>query len=356
MTLRAEARLALAPVGMVLGVVAFVALRRPPPSPSVAPHESMPLAATTSSPLPPPAPIPAEVSDDEPSTLEAQRDALLSLLTRVHGLSADGKRQLEVLFAKSSDIGQGNPMISVHPMSRAECRRVRALEQFVPEDAACGRPNMVRLQAGGTPLKTCIDQYEFPNVPCEFPVVHVRSSEAATICSALGKRLCDSHEWEGACTGSVAPPEVAYDFGRTRGDSNFFHNNKREITWAYGKEKDHRRCATASFITAKCPGGGYGICGSNTYPVGAFAQCGSSIGVYDQHGNVAEHMSLPAHPEQLGGKGQTEMKGSWFVFVRTEAHADDCNFRAPDWHPSTVDAPTSHKNYHLGFRCCSDLP
>ena len=341
-------------MGVALGVLAFVALRRPPtPPPPVAPPESP--APRPSSSLPPPAGVPAEVSDDEPATLEAQRDALFALLTRVHGLSADEKKKLADLFAKSGDLGQGNPANSVHPMSRAECRRVRAVEQFVPEDPACGRPNMVRLKAGAAPQPVCIDQYEFPNVPCEFPVVHVRASEAAVLCGAIGKRLCDSHEWEGACTGSVAPPEVAYDFGRNRGDSNFFHNNKREITWAYGKTKDHTKCATASFITAKCPGGGYGICGSNTYPTGAFAQCGSAIGVYDQHGNVAEHMSLPLHPDQLGGKGQTEMKGSWFVFTRTEAHADDCNFRAPDWHPSTVDAPTSHKNYHLGFRCCSDL-
>jgi len=84
----------------------------------------------------------------------------------------------------------------------------------------------------------------------------------------------------------------------------------------------------------------------------------SRLGVYDQHGNAAEHMSLPLKPEQLGsrgGIGWTEMKGSWFIFNSYEAHIDDCRWRAPDWHGSKVMDPNSHANYHLGFRCCKDI-
>jgi len=80
--------------------------------------------------------------------------------------------------------------------------------------------------------------------------------------------------------------------------------------------------------------------------------------VYDQHGNAAEHMSLPMKPEQLGsrgGIGRTEMKGSWFIFDFYEAHIDDCRWRAPDWHGSEVMHHNSHANYHLGFRCCKDI-
>ena len=36
--------------------------------------------------------------------------------------------------------------------------------------------------------KACIDQFEFPNIPCEYPVVWVKA-EAAEICQAQGKRL-----------------------------------------------------------------------------------------------------------------------------------------------------------------------
>jgi len=80
--------------------------------------------------------------------------------------------------------------------------------------------------------------------------------------------------------------------------------------------------------------------------------------VYDQHGNAAEHMNLPMKPEELGsrgGSGQTEMKGSWFIFKEAPAHPDDCRFRAPGWHATRITDPNSHANYHLGFRCCRDL-
>ncbi len=69
-------------------------------------------------------------------------------------------------------------------------------------------------------------------------------------------------------------------------------------------------------------------------------------------------MNLPALPEDLasrGGDGLTEMKGSWFVFSTIEAHEDDCRFRAPAWHETRVMNEKSHRNYHLGFRCCKDV-
>jgi hypothetical protein len=48
------------------------------------------------------------------------------------------------------------------------------------------------------------------------------------------------------------------------------------------------------------------------------------------------------------------MKGSWFVFAKGEAHADDCRWRGLAWHRSKVADENSHRNYHLGFRCCRD--
>ncbi len=120
---------------------------------------------------------------------------------------------------------------------------------------------------------------------------------------------------------------------------------------------DQAKCATGSFKTAGCPGSGYDVCGSNTYPAGAFPACVSRFGAYDLHGNAAEHMNLPLRPEELasrGGHGSTEMKGSWFIFASLEAHPDDCRWRAPDWHGSQVLDHASHANYHLGFRCCKN--
>jgi formylglycine-generating enzyme required for sulfatase activity len=220
---------------------------------------------------------------------------------------------------------------------------------MVPIYAAGQSPNEAR---------ACIDQFEFPDVACEYPVVHVTAHEAVELCEAVGKRICDAHEWEGACAGNLRTPDQEYAWGASREQMELLHNRDREVLWAYGQTKDHALCATGSFKTPGCPGGGYGWCGSNTYPAGAFPACVSRFGVYDQHGNVAEHMNLPMRPGELasrGGLGWTEMKGSWFIFGSYEAHPDDCRWRAPDWHGSRMSDPASHSNYHLGFRCCKTL-
>jgi sulfatase modifying factor 1 len=302
--------------------------------------------------------------DAEPETLDAQRTRLFARMERELGVTGAAMERVRTIFAASAVLGQGNPAIARHPMKRSECRRIRKEAAIVPAHvAACGAPSMVPIydtDAGETAADApvCIDQLEFPDIPCEYPVVHVRANEAAELCSAIGKRLCDAHEWEGACAGSLRPPEAEYVWGWPRLQASYAHNVKRDKVWAYGAQKNHALCATGSFISPECTGGGWRKCGSNTYPTGAFPACQSSFGVFDQHGNAAEHMSLPAAPEDLashGGIGFTEMKGSWFVFSTIQAHEDDCRFRAPAWHESRVMNDNSHMNYHLGFRCCKDV-
>jgi formylglycine-generating enzyme required for sulfatase activity len=193
---------------------------------------------------------------------------------------------------------------------------------------------------------------------CEYPVVWVRANEAQGLCHALGKRLCDAHEWEGACAGALKSAEQEYLFNQSRINMQYFHNQTRDVVWAYGKEKNHPVCATGSKKSPRCTAGGFTLCGTNDFPAGSFPGCVSPLGVYDQHGNVAEHMSFPRSLEELGsrgGSGETEMKGSWFIFAQAEAHEDDCRFRAPSWHVTRIDDPNSHRNYHLGFRCCRDV-
>jgi formylglycine-generating enzyme required for sulfatase activity len=217
----------------------------------------------------------------------------------------------------------------------------------------------------------CIDQYEFPNLPCEYPVVWARASEAAALCAATGKRLCDAHEWEGACAGAVLPVEQEYPWATMppgiarspRRDQRLWleyeHNRTRDIRWAYGRSADHTLCATGSRKAARCAVVDWSTCGTHSYPAGAFPECVSPLGVYDQHGNVAEHMSLPMNPGELtsqGGSGWTEMKGSWFIFSHERTHPDDCRWRAKSWHTTRVNDAQSHRNYHLGFRCCGDAP
>jgi formylglycine-generating enzyme required for sulfatase activity len=310
----------------------------------------------------PPAPLPDEGL--YPATLDEQREALFRRMIAALHLTSEQMAEVRAIFEKSPVLGQGNPKVTVYPMTRRECREAREAAGVVDDQkAVCGATNMAPIfdAAGGESekdAKACVDRYEFPSVPCEHPVVFATAREAALLCKAVGKRLCDAHEWEGACAGSVKSPEAEYAFGKGRREMKEIHNKGREIVWSYGPEKDHARCATKSRKSKKCSAGGWKSCGSNTYPAGAFPACVSPFGVYDLHGNAAEHMNLPMTAEELssrGGMGVTEMKGSWFTFSSFEAHIDDCRWRAPDWHATKVMDVNSHGNYHLGFRCCKTI-
>ena len=315
----------------------------------------------------------------------AENQALIEKMAAVQGLTPEQVTAVRALFEHSARMGQGNPAITEHAMSPAECEQRRAAAS--PEqgrgaatldaedrryDALCGAPYMAPLYDPATQkaedATACIDRFEFPNVPCTYPVVWIQASEAAKMCEAVGKRLCDAHEWEGACAGAVLPPD--YPFALARGKSpndavksmRHAYNRKWEPTknWSYGPEYKKGVCATSSFKHKACNGGAWNDCGSNTFPVGSFPTCRSPLGVYDLNGNAAEHMNLPLAEDELASRGSTklgvvEMKGSWFVFDRIYAHEDWCRWRAPYWHGTRVRAADSHLNYHLGFRCCKDV-
>lgn len=351
----------------------------PAPPPSVVP--SVPPSAVVSAPAPSaevprfaPDPEWTEADDTVEPTLEAQREALFRKLARFRGATAEQITAMRAIVATERWFGQGNPEVTEHPMTRAECRAIRAAAPALAAEqrGLCGARHMVPVYdptRGETAADAtvCIDQFEFPNIPCEYPTTWVRAQVAQRLCAVEGKRLCDAHEWEGACAGAVLPAQEEYAWGLRRGEEmdqrrvalQYDHNQKREIRWAYGFEKDHARCATGSRKSDGCVAPSWERCGTNTYPAGAFPACVSPFGVYDLHGNAAEHMNLPMEERERAhfGEplGQTEMKGSWFIFGRYEAHLDDCRWRAPSWHGGAVLAPTSHMNYHLGFRCCRDL-
>ncbi len=333
-------------------------------SASAMPSASAAPSAAASADAPPPV---IDTSDDElPLTVKEQREQMYARMTRELELPAEKLAAVRAVIDPNPIISQGNPRVAKHPMKRSECKKAR-VEAKLPitaeSHAPCAQKNMVPVYdpgAGQTAndAKVCIDQFEFPDVACDYPLVHVSAREAGLLCQAMGKRICDAHEWEGACAGAIHSVESEYFFDRPRMQSTYQHNKEREIVWSYGKTKNHMLCAMGSTKTKGCEGGGWKECGSNTYPAGAFPACSSPFGAWDLHGNAAEHMNLPLNAEELesrGGSGQTEMKGSWFVFQQGEAHPDDCRWRAPDWHPSKLMDPASHSNYHLSFRCCADV-
>ena len=373
-------RYRIAAVGLALATIGAVgawrAIARPPQMPTLSDgaRGQGPRATTEPSPtgsVEAPKPLPraplSHPGDAAAKTLVAQRERLYLRMHDELGLGDEEIAKVRAIIDASPVISQGNPAVAEHPMKPEECWTIReragldapaALEKLESREKLCAARYMSPIwgKERGAKPDACIDQYEFPNIPCEYPVIYPSAREAAQLCRAVGKRLCDAHEWEGACAGELRPAEQEYLWERPRRiEMEYFKNKDREKIWAYGPEKDHSKCATASHKSRKCNGGGWETCGSNTYPSGAFPACVSPFGVYDQHGNAAEHMNLPMKPSELtsrGGLGETEMKGSWFIFLREEAHPDDCRWRAPSWHVTRVDDIQSHRNYHLGFRCC----
>jgi hypothetical protein len=309
-------------------------------------------------------------------THEEQNEALLAQLRVVHGLSEAQSAAIGAIFRASGSIGQGNPAVTRHPMSPLECETrlaaQGALYENKPFEEICRAKYMAPLYNPATEsaesAKACIDRFEFPDIPCAYPVVWVRAREAALICQAMGKRICDAHEWEGACAGALLPPDYRFDLakgvspGEAAARMRASHNRNSEAgkTWAYGDLYRKGVCASSSAKTAGCSGGSWTGCGSNTFPAGSFPECRSALGVYDLHGNAAEHMNLPFNESQMSSRGSselgyTEMKGSWFIFDTYSAHPDWCRWRAPFWHGSRVMDEHSHENYHLGFRCCKTI-
>ena len=307
--------------------------------------------------------------------LQEQNAPLFERLQRVHRLTDAQMTAIRQIFTKSGYIGQGNPAISRHPITPDECRsRVEsagARYENPAFEAICKKKYMAPLY---DPAKerpenatACIDQFEFPDIPCEYPVVWVKAREAAEICTAEGKRLCDAHEWEGACNGELEPPDYRFDLAYgppaaaiARMAAAHNQADRARQRWSYGAEYQKGICAASSQKSENCNGGGWNICGSNTFPTGAFPNCHSPLGVYDLNGNAAEHMNLPLNEAQMSSRGSqdlgyTEMKGSWFIFDRYRAHPDWCRWRAPFWHGTRVMDTNSHANYHLGFRCCQSL-
>jgi len=302
--------------------------------------------------------------------------SLLQQLQQVHGLTEAQINAVRAVFAKSPYIGQGNPSVTQHPVTVQECRAKLEQSNVRYEDGefvrVCGAKYMAPLYDPATQRSedatACIDQFEFPDIPCAYPVVWVRTREAAEICQAMGKRICDAHEWEGACDGRLGSPDYRFDLAqgvsakaaisRMRNAHNAQYGGSKK--WSYGASYQKGICGASSHKSKDCGGGSWEKCGSNTFPAGTYPQCRSPLGVYDINGNAAEHMNLPLNERQMASRGSrelgyTEMKGSWFIFDTYRAHEDWCRWRAPFWHGSRVMDAHSHHNYHLGFRCCKSV-
>lgn len=310
-------------------------------------------------------------------TLAENNERMFRQMQEARGLSDPTMQRVREIFAQSQFIGQGNPAVTRHPMTPQEARarlpeppeRLYRNSRF---ERICGARYMVPLYNPATQrpedATVCADMFEYPNVPLAYPVVWVRASEAAQLCAAEGKRIGDAHEWEGAAAGALLEPDYPFDRVRGMGLSAAVNTMRRWHNQHYAATRDQYSigawragvCATGSSKSPGCDGGNWRTCGSNTYPAGAFPECRSPLGVYDIDGNAAEHMNLPLAPDQMASRGSTtlgvtEMKGSWFIWDTIRAHEHWARWRAPFWHGGRVMSASSHRNYHLGFRCFRDI-
>jgi formylglycine-generating enzyme required for sulfatase activity len=229
----------------------------------------------------------------------------------------------------------GNPAITSHRIARSQClASLRGVVvQTSEQRAICGESWEAPIYGNGDAksAKACIDQFEYPNRPCQLPMVFVTPINAQQLCALNGERLCTQDEWTTACE---ADP--------TGGAPS---------KYAYGNELDLAICNTGADKDPGCDAAHapWQSCPTDSVPTGSFAKCRSRLGVFDMAGNVAEIMT---RPEKATHTTWVQFKGSAF-FYDGKMYPDTCRFD-PRWHVDPVDQ-SWHTMYHLGFRCCRDL-
>lgn len=259
-------------------------------------------------------------------------DQLLALVPMTHRDEASLAIARRWIGPGKAHGNQGNPAISTHAISRGQCKK--GLEGIVLQTALdreiCGGAWEVPIHHGDPKsATTCIDQFEYPNRPCVLPMVFTTPIAAQQLCALEGKRLCTQEEWSTACE---ADP-----------------NGGPPSKYAYGDDLDLGACNTGKPKNPRCDvdRGLWKTCSTDDVPTGSYPKCRSRLGVYDQHGNIAEAMTRLEK-----GVNYVQLKGSaWFY--DGVMYADHCRFD-PRWHVDPVNE-SWHTNYHLGFRCCRSV-
>lgn len=175
-----------------------------------------------------------------------------------------------------------------------------------------------------TPVRACMDRYEWPNQEGSLPVVMLDYVQASSACRTVGKRLCTEFEWELACEGAETRP---------------FPYGWRSSPSACNTDKPYRTVSEAKLASSSAS-----VRERETArlwqgePSGSRAQCVSPMGVADMVGNVEEWVTTSrrewAYPSSLKGgywsKPWAGCRGT------NDSHGPQFRF------------------YEVGFRCCRD--
>lgn len=178
-----------------------------------------------------------------------------------------------------------------------------------------------------TPLRYCMDTFEWPNERAAVPRVLVSWQEARELCATKGKRLCSEEEWTFACEGESMRPYV-YGFERDPSKCNFDKPyRERKFTFTpWDTCMGDPACKTAFDAI------------DQRMPAGSLETCKSPEGVYDLNGNVNEWVMMPGKK----GPHRSGLKGGWWGPVR-----DRCR-------PTVTFHDEGDFGYEVGFRCCGD--
>ncbi|MDB4995410.1 MAG: hypothetical protein JWM74_2842 [Myxococcaceae bacterium] len=302
----------------------------------------------------------ANVSDDPYAIHHDTKEELLAMI-ELRPMTDKEKANIRPDLFLNLNVGQnytrmnqGNKAVAKHSIGQRTC--LEGLKGIVlqteEQKAQCkGMPNMVPIYRKGDKGSAtyCIDQFEFPNKPCELPFVWAAPAFAQTMCKLQGKRLCSDKEWNTACSADPAGgPDTKFAYGDTM-DLTICNTNKAR--------PDPPTCNGLAVKSA------WETCGTDTEPAGAYPKCRSRFNVFDHHGNVAEIMTR----KEEDGTVYTQLKGSAFFYVDVsrqpgepqkpdskQTYPDHCNFD-PRWHVEPMATAGYHVNYHLGFRCCMGI-
>lgn len=185
-------------------------------------------------------------------------------------------------------------------------------------------PGAVAFEMRATPVRTCMDRYEWPNRKGDPPAVMVRFVEAEALCAGAGKRMCTEFEWELACEG---PHSLPFPYGHRHDPAacNVMKPWKPVSERKLLSEDPGVRAAEARRVW-------------QGEPAGAFPACVSPSGAYDLVGNAEEWVAT-SRPEW---RYPSSLKGGYWSKAWAGCRGTN------DSHGPMF------RFYEVGFRCCRD--